>query len=192
MDTQNLIIIVAVVVVLAIATAGYFLYQKRQSQRLQQRFGPEYAEAVNRHGSRAKAEAELRRREKRARKFEIVQLTPAEVQRFSQSWMRLQGSFVDDPKGVLIQAEQLVRELMRKRGFPMGDFELRAADLSVDHPSVVSNYRAAQKIVSRDQRGEADTEELRRAVVHFRALFDELLGVPAARTAAEPPTRLAA
>jgi hypothetical protein len=192
MDTQNLIIIAAVVVVLAIAIAGYVLYQKRQSQRLQQRFGPEYAEALNQHGNRAKAEAELRRREKRAQKFEIVQLTPAEVQRFSQSWMRLQASFVDDPKGVLIQAEQLVRELMRKRGFPMGDFELRAADLSVDHPSVVSNYRAAQKIVSRDQRGEADTEELRRAVVHFRALFDELLGVPAAKIAAEPATRLAA
>jgi hypothetical protein len=192
MDTQNLIIIAAVVVVLAIAIAGYVLYQKKRSQRLQQRFGPEYAEAVNLHGSRAKAEAELRRREKRAQKFDIVQLTPAEVQRFSQSWMRLQASFVDDPKGVLIQAEQLVRELMRKRGFPMGDFELRAADLSVDHPSVVSNYRAAQKIVSRDQRGEADTEELRRAVVHFRALFDELLGVPAAKTAEPPPTRLAA
>jgi len=192
MDTQNIIIIIAVVVVFATAIAGYVLYQKRESQRLQQRFGPEYAEAVNQHGSRAKAEAELRRREKRAQKFEIVQLTPAEVQRFSQSWMRLQGSFVDDPKGVLIQAEQLVRELMRKRGFPMGDFELRAADLSVDHPSVVSNYRAAQKIVSRDQRGEADTEELRRAVVHFRALFDELLGVPAGKTAEQPPTRLAA
>jgi len=191
MDNQT-ILIVAVVVVLAIAVAGYVLYQKKQSQRLEQRFGPEYAEALNQHGSRARAEAELRKREKRVGKFEIVPLAPAEVQRFSQSWMRLQGSFIDDPKGVLIQAEQLVRELMRKRGFPMGDFELRAADLSVDHPSVVSNYRAAQKILTRDQRGEADTEELRRAVVHFRALFDELLGAKTARDAVVTPAKLAA
>ena len=185
MDTRDLLI-VAIVAVLVIAVAGYLLYSKRQSQRLQRRFGPEYVEAVNKFGSQAKAEAELKKREKRVERFEVVPLTPAEADRFAQSWTRLQGSFVDDPKGVLIQAEQLVRDLLRKRGFPMADFERQAADISVDHPSVVSNYRAAQLILSRDQRGEADTEELRRAVVHFRALFDELLG---ARTAQAPVAR---
>jgi len=89
----------------------------------------------------------------------------------------LQGRFVDNPKGVVIQADQLVRELMGKRGYPVADFEHRAADISVDHPAVVDHYRAAQAIALRDKRGEADTEELRKAVVHYRALFDELLEV---------------
>ena len=89
--------------------------------------------------------------------------------------------FVDDPKGVVVQADQLVRELMLKRGYPMGDFERRAADISVDHPAVVENYRAAQAIAARDERGEADTEELRKAVVHYRVLFDEMLEVGEAK-----------
>ena len=98
----------------------------------------------------------------------------------------MQGRFVDNPKGVVTEADQLVRELMLKRGYPMGDFEHRAADISVDHPAVVANYRAAQAIAARDQRGEADTEELRKAVVHYRALFDELLEVSPARPTAMP------
>ena len=191
LDTRTLIIVV-VVVVTVIAIAAYVLYQKRQSRRLEQRFGPEYAAAVQTLGSRAKAEAELKKREKRVGRLDIVPLTPAEVSRFTQSWTRLQGSFIDDPKGVLIQADQLVRELLVKRGYPMADFERRAADISVDHPAVVSNYRAAQLIVSRDQRGEASTEDLRKAVVHFRALFDELLGATTVQDSAGPATRLAA
>ena len=192
LDTRTLIIVVVVVAVIAIAIAAYVLYQKRQSRRLEQRFGPEYAAAVQKLGSRAKAEAELKKREKRVGRLDIVPLTPAEVSRFTQSWTRLQGSFIDDPKGVLIQADQLVRELLVKRGYPMADFERRAADISVDHPAVVSNYRAAQLILSRDQRGEASTEDLRKAVVHFRALFDELLGTEATRDKITPPTKLAA
>jgi len=191
LDTRTLIIVV-VVAVIAIAIAAYVLYQKRQSRRLEQRFGPEYAAAVQKLGSRAKAEAELKKREKRVGRLDIVPLTPAEVSRFTQSWTRLQGSFIDDPKGVLIQADQLVRELLVKRGYPMADFERRAADISVDHPAVVSNYRAAQLILSRDQRGEASTEDLRKAVVHFRALFDELLGATTVKDSAGPATRLAA
>jgi hypothetical protein len=192
LDTRTLIIVV-VVAVIAIAVAAYVLYQKQQSKRLERRFGPEYAAAVQKLGSRAKAEAELKKREKRVGRLDIVPLTPAEVGRFTQSWTRLQGSFIDDPKGVLIQADQLVRELLVKRGYPMADFERRAADISVDHPAVVSNYRAAQLILSRDQRGEASTEDLRKAVVHFRALFDELLGATTTvKDSAGPATRLAA
>ena len=104
-------------------------------------------------------------------------LTPADADRFSQSWKSLQARFVDDPKGAVIEADVLVRELMNKRGYPMGDFESRAADISVDHPAVVTNYRRAQDIVGREQRGEADTEALREAVVCYRTLFDDLLEV---------------
>ena len=191
LNTQTLALVVVVAVVL-IAAIGWLVYSKHQTKRLRQRFGPEYDAAVKRLGSQAKAEAELKRREKRVAKFEIVPLAPADVTRFSQSWSRLQGSFVDDPKGVLIEADRLVRELLLKRGYPVADFELRAADISVDHPVVVDNYRAAQRIVSLDQRGEANTEDLRKAVVHFRALFDELLGVTAARERTPPPAKLAA
>ena len=191
MNTQTLII-VAIVAVILIAAGAYVLYRKKQSRHLKQRFGPEYGATVEQLGSAARAEAELKKRERRVERLDIVPLAPAEATRFIQSWTRLQGSFIDDPKGVLIQADQLVRELLLKRGYPMADFERRAADISVDHPAVVSNYRAAQLIVARDQRGEADTEELRKAVVHFRALFDELLGVTTATDQVTPATKMVA
>ncbi|HXE48254.1 MAG TPA: hypothetical protein VN663_07780 [Ramlibacter sp.] len=176
LDTQTMAVVV--VVILALLAVGAWLYtRKRQSDRLIQRFGPEYGRAVDEMGSRAKAESELRTREKRVEKLNLVPLAPAEAARFSQDWKALQGRFVDNPKGVLMEADQLVRDLMGKRGYPMGDFESRAADISVDHPAVVEHYRAAQAIALRDQRGEADTEEMRKGVVHYRALFDELLEV---------------
>ncbi len=161
-------------VVVAIA-AAYYAKRRKESVRLQQQFGPEYGRTVERLGNRAKAEAELAAREKRVERLNITPLAPADAARFSQAWSTLQGRFVDNPKGVVVQADQLVYELMQKRGYPMGDFERRAADISVDHPGVVANYRAARAIALRDGRGEADTEELRKAVVHYRALFDELL-----------------
>jgi hypothetical protein len=194
MDALNTttLIAIAAVAAIVIAFAAWLAYGANQSKRLKQRFGPEYDAVVQRTGSKAKAEAELRRREKRVDSFEIVPIAPAEVTRFSQAWTRLQSSFVDDPKGVLIEADRLVRELLVKRGYPVADFELRAADISVDHPVVVNNYRAAQRIVSLDQRGEANTEDLRKAVVHFRALFDELLGTPGTRDKLAPVEKLAA
>jgi len=190
LDSNTLVLIAALAAVL-VAGIAWLAWQAHQSKRLRDRFGPEYDAVARRTGSRARAEKELRQREKRVDKFEIVPLSSAEIARFSSAWTRLQGSFVDDPKGVLIEADRLVRELLAKRGYPVADFELRAADISVDHPIVVNNYRAAQRIVSLDQRGEASTEDLRKAVVHFRALFDELLGVGRSR-AVEPPTPLAA
>jgi hypothetical protein len=194
MDSMNTttLIAVAIVAVILIAFVAWLAYGANQSKRLRQRFGPEYDAVLQRTGSKAKAEAELRRRQKRVDRLEIVPLAPAEVTRFSQAWTHLQSSFVDDPKGVLIEADRLVRDLLAKRGYPEADFELRAADISVDHPVVVNNYRAAQRIVSLDQRGEASTEDLRKAVVHFRALFDELLGATHARDQLAPPTKLAA
>ena len=182
----NWIILLGILAVVLLAVAiGYISQRQRQSKRLRQRFGAEYDRAVTEFG-RNKAEAELKAREKRVEKLTIIPLAPADAARFTQAWTALQGRFIDNPKGVVVEADHLVRELMLKRGYPMGDFEMRAADISVDHPAVVENYRAAQAIAVRDERGEADTEELRKAVVHYRTLFDELLGErPAKRV--EPP-----
>jgi hypothetical protein len=138
---------------------------------------------VDEFGGRTKAEAELAKREQRVARLNITALAPADAARFSQAWNALQSRFIDNPKGVVAEADHLVRDLMEKRGYPMGDFERRAADISVDHPDVVTTYRAAQAIAVRDERGEADTEELRKAVVHYRTLFDELLEVKPASTA---------
>jgi len=170
-----------VVVIAVLALAAWFFFQKRmQSARLQKRFGVEYDRTVGELGGQSKAEAELKAREERVEQLTIAPLAAAEAARFSQAWNVLQGRFIDNPKGVVVQADQLIRELMIKRGYPMGDFERRAADISVDHPDVVENYRAAQAIAARDERGQADTEELRQAVVHYRVLFDEMLEVRAA------------
>lgn len=169
------------VAMLMLCAALAWLYFRRasQSRRLRVRFGPEYDRTVAQLGGRSAAEAELKSREARVGRFHIIALSPAEATRFSQAWAELQARFIDNPKGVVLQADQLVRELMQKRGFPMADFEHRSADISVDHPALVDTYRAAQAIVVRDERGAADTEALRKAVVYFRVLFDELLEVTA-------------
>jgi hypothetical protein len=164
-------------IVLAVGVIAWLMVRRQRSVSLKRRYGPEYDLAVTRLGSRSKAEMELASREKRVARLTIVPLTAAEATRFSQAWNTLQGRFVDNPKGVMVEADRLVRELMEKRGYPMGNFERLAADISVDHPTVVTTYRAAQTIAARDARGEADTEELRKAVVYYRTLFDELLGV---------------
>lgn len=177
LDTQTTVLLFAVVGIALIILVAWFLYMRNQSQKLRQRFGPEYGRTVDRLGSQTKAEAELKARERRVEKFNIVPLAPSEAMRLNQAWSALQSHFVDDPKAAVVEADKLVRELMQKRGFPMGDFESRAADISVNHPIVVENYRAAHAIAERNARGEADTEELRNAVVHYRALFNELLEV---------------
>lgn len=184
MDTlseQTWVLLSVIAVLALIALAAWLTYSRRQSHRLAQRFGPEYGRAVHELGSRTRAESELKTREKRVEKLHIIALTPSEAAGFGQAWTNLQGRFVDNPQAIVAQADQLVRELLLKRGYPMGDFDRRAADISVDHPAVVDNYRAAQVIAERNRNGDADTEELRRAVVHYRALFDELLEVGNAR-----------
>lgn len=186
MDPQSSMILAGIILTALIAVAAWLVYRKNESHRLERRFGPEYGRAVDDLGDRNKAEMELKAREKRVAKFNIVALAPAEAARFSQNWRALQARFVDDPHSVVAEADQLVRELMQKRGYPMAEFERLSADLSVDHASVVEHYRAAQTIAMRDQRGEADTEELRRAVVHYRALFDELLEVERTEPRAKP------
>jgi hypothetical protein len=180
----NTLILAIVLIVAAAAIIAWVLMQRQRTQRLRQRFGPEYTRAVDELGGRTKAEAELAKREQRVARLNLTPLTPADATRFSQEWNALQSRFIDNPKGAVGEADHLVRELMVKRGYPMGDFERRAADISVDHPGVVTTYRAAQAIAVRDARGEADTEELRKAVVHYRTLFDELLEVKPTPTTA--------
>jgi hypothetical protein len=182
----NTLLLGLILLLLVGGAIAWIVVQRQRTNRLQRRFGTEYGRTIKESGSRAKAEKELAKREDRVSGLRIVALSPAEAARFSNAWNVLQGRFVDNPKGVVAEADRLVRDLMVKRGYPMGDFELRAADISVDHPAVVSNYRAAQAIAVRDARGEADTEELRKAVVHYRTLFDELLEVTPAPDAATP------
>jgi hypothetical protein len=176
MQTQMLIMILAVIAGLA-AVALWFYLRKRQTLKLRARFGTEYDQAVARSGSEASAEEDLKARVKRVKQFNITPLPPDEGARFSQAWYSLQSKFVDNPKMAVEEADRLVIDLMKRRGYPTNDFEQRAADLSVDHPIVVVNYRAAHEIALRNQSGEASTEDLRTALVYFRALFGELLEV---------------
>ena len=172
--------VVVAVIVLALVAAAWLIsreLRRRQSLRLQQRFGPEYSRVISARGDRTRAEAELLARERRVERLELVALTPEDAAKFSQAWGVLQARFIDNPRGVVVEADSLVRDLMVKRGYPMADFERRAADISVDHPTVVDAYRSARAIALRDQKGQASTEELRKAVVYYRALFDELLEV---------------
>lgn len=189
-NTVYSLILVAVLIVAAIAVVAWSRAQQRrkQSLRLQERFGPEYVRTVNELGDRKQAEAELTAREERVAALTIVPLSAADAAKFRQDWSSLQSRFIDNPKAAVVQADRLVYDLMAARGYPMGDFERRAADISVDHPTVVSNYRAARAIALSDERGQADTEDLRKAVVHYRELFRELLEIdepaPSATTAA--------
>jgi hypothetical protein len=170
-------LIIALMIIALLAIAMWLHFRRHESQTLERRFGPEYGRAVEELGSRPKAEAELKARQKRVEQLDIVPLAPADAARFSESWRSLQARFVDNPKGALADADRLVRELMQKRGYPMADFETRAADISVHHPTVVDHYRAAHDIALRDERGQVDTEGMRQAVIHYRALFAELLEV---------------
>src|SRR5438067_1046053 len=181
MDTQMWIVLVAVLVGIIIFLVAYLYLERKRSRDLQTRFGPEYDRTLNKYRNQRAAEAELKAREERVKKLHIIPLSPADGARFSEAWRSLQNCFVDSPRAAVEDADRTVRELMEKRGYPMGDFERRAADISVDHPSVVENYRAAQAIALRAGRDAIDTEELRKAVVHYRVLFSELLEVAEAK-----------
>jgi hypothetical protein len=175
-------IVIAVVVVLLVAGA-LVTVQRRRSAQLQQRFGPEYERVVEDSGSRRDAERELADRTKRREQLDIKPLTPAARERYSSAWQAVQTRFVDAPGPAVAEADRLVSEVMQERGYPMDDFEQRAADISVDHPQLVDNYRSAHDLAVRSDAGDATTEELRRAMVHYRSLFEELLEVDTTTTA---------
>lgn len=179
------IIILAIVLIL-IAVGAFFYFRRRRSETLRKQFGPEYKRAVKQYGDERKAEAELAEREKRVRKLDIRGLTGDEKNRFADDWKKTQARFVDAPSPAVSEADGLVKELMLARRYPVGEFEQRAADISVDHPDVVSNYRHAHQIAERNKSGKATTEDLRQAMVHYRSLFEELLET----TTTEPSNRL--
>lgn len=173
---QHVALIVALVVVVAgIAVIGFLFTRRRRTQLLRERFGPEYDRVVRKEGGVQRGEDVLAFRTKRLEKLSIHPLSRSERAEFASRWGALQPQFVDDPRGTVSQADKLVNEVMQARGYPMGNFEQRAADISVDHPVVVENYRKAHEIALRHSRGEASTEDLRRAMVHYRSLFDDLL-----------------
>jgi hypothetical protein len=178
MDSQQMMwLVIAVLVVLAIAAVAWTYMQRQRRIRLRDRFGPEYDRAVREAGTPEKAEAMLDARARRVEKLKIRPLSREQGESFSREWRRVQGLFVDDPDGAVAAADRLVTQVMASRGYPIEDFETRAADLSVDHPGVVENYRIARDLALRRERREAGTEELRQAVVNYHALFNDLLDV---------------
>jgi hypothetical protein len=174
MSTTVAIILIAVILLAAVAAWAFL---QRRTTTLRRRFGPEYDRAVGEYGNRLRAEQALERRAERTEKYHIRSLSRDEQQRFSDEWRRAQARFVDDPPLAIRDADHLVSEVMRERGYPMAEFDRRAEDVSVDHPHVIRNYRAAHDIAVAEQQGRANTEDLRRGMVHYRELFDELLEI---------------
>jgi hypothetical protein len=173
MNTGLLIAILVIVVVVVLLAVLFG--QRRRTQRLQQQFGPEYQRTVARTGDQRTAEADLTAREQRRRELDIVALDPAARDRYLEAWRTTQGRFVDEPATATREADTLVAQVMSDRGYPVDDFEQRAADVSVDHPQVAEHYRAAHALFQANEQGLASTDDLRQAFVHYRSLFSELL-----------------
>jgi hypothetical protein len=174
MDTWVWIVIGAVVVIVVLGVLMSAL-RTRRTRSLQGRFGREYDRTVDKAGGRREAEQELKEREQRHDELELRPLPQDARERYQQQWQTTQGRFVDDPTGAVSEADELVQRVMRDRGYPVDDFEQRAADISVEHPDLVERYRTADGIARASERGEASTEDLRHSVRHYRALFVELL-----------------
>jgi hypothetical protein len=185
------ILVLIAVVVAAVAVVGWLAVQRRRSASLQEQFGPEYERTVENAPDRARAEAELQARRERVDDLAIRPLSRAALHRYSEEWASVQALFVDDPDKAVEQADGLIADVMRARGYPVGDFEQRAADVSVQHPGVVEHYREAHAIATANRNGDGpgDTEALRQAFVHYRALFADLLEAPAQTHGDQPVTR---
>jgi hypothetical protein len=177
-------VLIAIAVVAVLAVVVWQVLARKRTGRLQQQFGPEYDRTLGTADSKREAEAELQAREERRQQLEIRPLSRAARDRYLQSWQNVQGQFVDDPRGAVASADSLIQSAMAERGYPGDDFEQRAADISVDHPQVVENYRQGHQLAQASADGSDSTEDLRQAMRHYRALFDELL-----EPAADQPTR---
>ena len=173
MDSTTLMVIVVALLLLGAIT--WVLLKRRRTGELKHRFGHEYDRLVREQGGTRKAEKELEHRTKRVKRLSIRPIPAAEQTRYAELWRAQQARFVDDPKAAVTEADRLVEEVMEVRGYPVGDFERQAEDISVDHPREVQNYRAAHEIAVRHKRGQATTEDLRNAMVCYRALFEGLL-----------------
>ena len=176
-DPRLIIGIVALVVIIAVVAVILVQARRKKTERFRARFGSEYERTVLERGSERNAQATLAAREERVEHLKIHDLAPAERERFLTEWQTVQSRFVDHPRGSVIEADELVASLMQARGYPVADFEQRAADISVNHPRVVENYRSAHAIAQRPTSTEITTEDMRTAMLQYRALFDELLQV---------------
>ena|SRR5438034_8816251 len=175
MNVTVVVLVAIIVVVIAAFAVWYLTQQQRRRAELREQFGPEYNHAVETYGERGRAERVLSERAERVAALHIRPLSPEESRTFGEQWHNVQTEFVDDPEGAIGRADALCGDVMQARGYPMGKFEQRAADVSVDHPTVVENYRAAHHLAQKAGRGDASTEELRQAMVHYRTLFEDLI-----------------
>jgi hypothetical protein len=172
-------LIIGVAVILIAGITAWLFLRKRRTERLRTQFGgSEYDRALKADGSRRHAEAGLNERNARVESLNIRPLAQSDRSRFLESWRRVEARFVDGPGGAVTEADQLLGDVMSTRGYPVSDFEQRAADISVDHPLVLENYRTAHEIALRQTKGQANTEDLRQAMIHYRTLFEELVGEP--------------
>jgi len=179
MGTRELALIIALAVVCVLGITAFVLDRKRRTKRLRAQFGgAEYDRAVQQGGNRRHAEARLEERTQRVEGFHVRPLAAGDRARFIESWRGVQARFVDGPAGAVTEADQLLGDVMSTRGYPVSNFEQRAADISVDHPLVLENYRTAHGIALRQTDGQASTEDLRQAMVHYRTLFEELVSEP--------------
>ncbi len=169
-------VIVLILAIAALAFAAIMIYQRAKTRKLRVKFGPEYDRLVQQEGSARRGEAVLESRQKRVEKFDIKPLTREDADRFAAEWRAAQERFVDDPRRAVADADRLINEALRLRGYPVGDFEQQAADLSVEHARVVEDYRSAHKVAMEDAQGQATTEDLRLAMQHYRNLFEHVLG----------------
>jgi len=186
MDNEMLIVIAVVAVAVLVVAALWVAMRKRRTSALRARFGPEYDRVLKTSRTPAEAEHELKQRESRVKSFAVRPLSREDADRFGDSWRAVQAQFVDDPRAAVLEGDRLIVEVMRARGYPVdNDPDRRLDDLSVDHAHVVNHYRAGREIAARHERGQASTEDLRQAMVHFRALFEELVATdrPTARRA---------
>ncbi|MDQ3785427.1 MAG: hypothetical protein M3360_11250 [Actinomycetota bacterium] len=176
MNSALLVLIVVIVAIVMVALLIYSTTGRRRSDALRQHYGPEYDHAVQQSNGRIEAESELLARSKRREKLDIQPLDAVARKRYDAAWTAAKADFVDDPDRAIATADELVKEVMRERGYPIDGFEQQAADVSVGHPDVVGQYRSAHAIAVARGNGEATTEESRQAMIHYRAMFEELIG----------------
>jgi hypothetical protein len=188
MDDAWIWIVVIAAVVIVVALIAWAATRKRKTDELRERFGPEYDRALSRDGGRREGESELRERVERHDALNIQTLSPDAAARYRQEWRDVQARFVDAPDESLRRADGLITEVMQRRGYPMSDFEQRSADLSVEHAQTVQDYRAAHAISMQASQGQASTEDQRQGMVHYRALFDDMVGSGAETDGAETNT----
>ena len=173
--TMVIIAFFAAAIIVAIAMVIWLVTKNRRTKELRSKFGPEYNRMARSEGDADRAEQLLQERQKRVKKLDITPLTDRQRHDFADKWEHAQARFVDDPAAAVASADVLVKEVMNIRGYPVADFEQRVADVSVDHPAVVQNYRLAHGIAIRHEREDVGIEKLREAMIHYRALFADLL-----------------